>query len=84
MVTVKTGLPSREELLILAMVLSFVGSAGCLVAGVAGYYLRASRKLCATLVTVGIVWGTMALAILVPELRHRSEERCQNDEMRAR
>ena len=70
--TFKTGLPSRKELLILAAVLSFVGSVGCLVAGAAGFYMRASRKLCATLLVIGSVWCALALVVVVPELRHRS------------
>ena len=70
--TFKTVLPSRKELLILAGVISLVGSVGCLFAGAIGFYLRASRKLCATLVFVGSVWCALSLAALVPELRHRS------------
>lgn len=70
--TIKSGLPSRKELLILAGALSLVGSVGCLFAGAIGFYLRASRKLCATLVFVGSVWCALSIAVLVPELRHRS------------
>lgn len=71
-VIAKSVLPNRKELLILAGVISFVGSVGCLFAGAIGFYLRASRKLCATLVFVGSVWCALSLAALVPELRHRS------------
>ena len=71
-VIAKSVLPSRKELLILAGVISLVGSVGCLFAGAIGFYLRASRKLCATLVFVGSVWCALSLAALVPELRHRS------------
>ena len=70
--TIKSGLPSRKELQILAGAISLVGSVGCLFAGAIGFYLRASRKLCATLVFVGSVWCALSLAALVPELRHRS------------
>lgn len=70
--TIKSGLPSRKELLILAGVFSLVGSVGCLFAGAVGFYLRASRRLCATFLVVGSVWCALSLAVMVPEFQRRS------------
>ena len=70
--TIKSGLPSWKELLILAWAISFIGSVGCLFAGAVGFYLRASRRLCATFLVVGSVWCALSLAVMVPEFQRRS------------
>ena len=70
--TIKSGLPNWKALKSLAALISFVGSVSCLFAGAVGFYMRASRKLCATLVVVGSLWCMLSLAVMCPGLWRRS------------
>lgn len=70
--TAKAGLPNWKALKSLAALISFVGSVSCLFAGAVGFYMRASRKLCATLVGIGSLWCMLSLAVMCPGLWRRS------------